>query len=373
MAISRGVVRDALHGVLADAYPTALPLEEIHRRVELRLGREVPQSSLRSGILHRIPGTYERRARGTYRLVGTDAASLPEDLDRPPDSFTVGRATLHRSEAIAWLLQAETNSIHAVVTDPPYGLVEYRPDQQRKLKAGRGGVWRLPPSYDGHKRSPLPRFSVLRETELADLERFFRRFADALYPKLVPGAHLMIASNPLVSFRVAYAISSAGFERRGEVIRLVQTMRGGDRPKNAHEKYADVSVMPRSQWEPWLLFRKPLMGTVAQNLERWGTGGLRRTSESQPFGDVIRSGPARPHERAIAPHPSLKPQALMRQLVRAALPLGEGIVLDPFAGSGATLAACEAVGYASVGTEVSEEYFSLAKEAITPLAALQLG
>jgi len=36
------------------------------------------------------------------------------------------------------------------------------------------------------------------------------------------------------------------------------TMRGGDRPKAAHEEFKDVSVMPRSMWEPWVLFRKPI-------------------------------------------------------------------------------------------------------------------
>ena len=41
----------------------------------------------------------------------------------------------------------------------------------------------------------------------------------------------------------------------------------------------------------------------------------------------------------------------MRQIVRAVLPLGEGVVLDPFAGAGSTLAAAEAVGYASIGVE----------------------
>jgi hypothetical protein len=47
----------------------------------------------------------------------------------------------------------------------------------------------------------------------------------------------------------------------------------------------------------------------------------------------------------------LKPQAFMRQIVRAALPLGEGVVLDPFMGGGSTIAAAVAVGYASVGVE----------------------
>jgi site-specific DNA-methyltransferase (adenine-specific) len=74
----------------------------------------------------------------------------------------------------------------------------------------------------------------------------------------------------------------------------------------------------------------------------------------------------------LAPHPSLKPQAFLRQLVRGVLPLGKGIVLDPFAGSGSTLAAAEAVGYQSVGVEKDAKYFNSARKAISRLAALQM-
>lgn len=284
--------------------------------------------------------------------------------------FTHGHATLYLADALEWLAERDENSIHGVVTDPPYGLVEYKDDQQRKLRAGKGGVWRLPPSFDGHQRAPLPRFTTLTTPELDQLELFFRQWGEALLPVLVPGAHVLVAANPLVSHLVSYSLGKAGLERRGEVVRLVQTMRGGDRPKNAHDEYPDVSVMPRSQWEPWLLFRKPITGTVARNLAAWGTGGLRRVSVDQPFGDVIRSSPTRKTEREIAAHPSLKPQAFLRQVVRAILPLGKGVVLDPFAGSGSTLAAAEAVGYESIGIERDLEYFELAKRSIAKLSDL---
>src|SRR5512140_544892 len=108
--------------------------------------------------------------------------------------------------------------------------------------------------------------------------------------------------------------------------------------------------MPRSAWEPWGIFRKPIEGTVAENLRRWGTGGLRRISRDEPFKDVVACSPTRGAERESAPHPSLKPQRFLRQLVRASLPLGVGIVCDPFAGSASTLAAAEAVGYLGIGT-----------------------
>ncbi len=156
---------------------------------------------------------------------------------------------------------------------------------------------------------------------------------------LVPGGHIFIATNPLLSHWVYMPLMDAGFEKRGEIIRLVKTLRGGDRPKNAHEEFSEVTVMPRSAWEPWGLFRKPCEGRVQDNLRKWKAGGLRRISSEQPFEDVIRSAPTRPEERRIAPHPSLKPQAFMRQIVQPALPLGSGIVLDPFMGAGSTIAA----------------------------------
>jgi len=128
--------------------------------------------------------------------------------------------------------------------------------------------------------------------------------------------------------------------------------------------------MPRSMWEPWLLFRKPLDGRVQDTLRRWGAGGLRRISDARPFGDVIASAPARGIERTIAPHPSLKPQGFLRQVVRSILPFGRGVVLDPFAGSGSTLAAAEAVGYESIGIESDPRYVNMARRALPALVAL---
>jgi site-specific DNA-methyltransferase (adenine-specific) len=121
-------------------------------------------------------------------------------------------------------------------------------------------------------------------------------------------------------------------------------------------------------WEPWVVFRKPVEGRIQDNLRKWKTGGFRRPRKDKPFGDVIESAPTRKTERSIAPHPSLKPQAFLRQLVRAVLPLGEGVILDPFAGAGSTLAAAEAIGYASIGVEKDEHYFNMACEAIPRLA-----
>ena len=276
-------------------------------------------------------------------------------------------------DCFVWLEERASHSIHAVVTDPPYGLKEYTPKEKRKLRQGRGGVWRIPPTFDGCTRSPLPRFTVLTNADKAALKEFFNRWGRKALNVLVPGGHVFIATNPLVSQLVYLALIEAGFEKRGEIIRLVQTLRGGDRPKNAHSEFDGVTVMPRSCWEPWGLFRKPCEGRVQDNLRKWKTGGLRRISKERPFCDIIKSAPTRARERGIAPHPSLKPQGFMRQIVRAALPLGKGIVLDPFMGGGSTVAAACAVGYRSIGIESDHEFYKSAVKAIPQLASLDSG
>lgn len=295
-------------------------------------------------------------------------APLPEAA--APAAKGMGAYSVHRIDAFDWLAEAKPLSIHAVVTDPPYGLVEYKPDQLEKMKNGNGGIWRVPPSFDGCQRRPLPRFTVLRTQDKKALREFFAKFAGLLMPVLVPGAHVFVATNPLISYLVYESFIAAGFEKRGEIIRIVYTLRGGDRPKNAHDEFPDISVMPKSCWEPWGLFRKPCEGRVQDNLRKWGTGGLRRISDREPFKDLIYSSPARDKERQIAPHPSLKPQHFLRQVVRAALPLGKGVILDPFMGSGSTIAAAASCGLTSIGLEANAEYFRMAVRAIPALAAL---
>jgi len=363
-----GQVRDAILQVMA-LTSQPLSVKQIGERISQVIG-PTPTSSVRSYLRLNTPDMFVRESRGYYTvqrptITGRQRELLSMAEWKDPVSF--GKAKLVHADCFDWLEQQDDSTLHAVVTDPPYGLHEYTAEQQTKLRNGKGGVWRIPPSFDGHQRSPLPRFTTLTPEQLDDLKTFFFIWGRLLLPKLVPGAHVVVASNPLVSYLVSAALAEAGLERRGEIIRLTMTMRGGDRPKAAHDEFRTISVMPRSMWEPWLVYRKPIDGRVQDNLRKWKTGGFRRPTEDKPFGDVITSAPTRKNERSLAPHPSLKPQAFLREVVRAVLPLGEGLILDPFAGAGSTLAAAEAVGYPSIGIEKDEHYFKMACKSIPKL------
>ncbi len=281
----------------------------------------------------------------------------------------IGNSTIIHADCFEWLGRIPENSLHGVVTDPPYGVKEYNFDQIEKRASGNGGIWRIPPSFDGSNRSPLPRFTALTKKDREELYRFFLEWSKLVVHALRPGGHVFIASNAFLSQLVFSALISGGLEFRGELIRLVRTFRGGDRPKNAEEEFPEVCSLPRSCYEPWGIFRKPIPQgmTVGDCLREFGTGGLRRTNTNQPFSDVIDSERTPQKERDIANHPSLKPQSFLRQIVRAALPLGAGIIADTFMGSGSTVAAAEASGITCIGVERFVDYYELSKTAIPQL------
>ena len=281
--------------------------------------------------------------------------------------------TIH-ADCLEWLGSIPENSLHAIITDPPYGVKEYHFDQIEKRANGSGGIWRIPPSFDGHERAPLPRFTALTTSERETLRRFFVKWARAVAHALRPGGHVFIASNAFLSQLLFSALVEGGLEFRGELIRLVRTLRGGDRPKNAEDEFPDVCSLPRGCYEPWGILRKPLPHKmkVSDCLREYQTGALRRLPDGKPFSDVIVSERTPKRERAIASHPSLKPQSFMRQLVWAALPLSEGIIADPLMGSGSTVAAAEAMGQKCIGVERYSDYFEMSEYAIPALAALRV-
>jgi site-specific DNA-methyltransferase (adenine-specific) len=286
-------------------------------------------------------------------------------------AIKIGNSTIIHADCFSWLASVSADTLHAVVTDPPYGVKEYDADQLEKRSSGKGGVWRIPPSFDGHVRAPLPRFTALNGKERARLREWFIEWARLVLTALRPGGHVFIATNAFISQLLYDALVDGGLEFRGEIIRLVRTLRGGDRPKNAEEDFPQVSSMPKGCYEPWGLFRKPMGDLkVSECLRRFQTGGLRRYP-NRPFEDVIVSERTPQRERGIANHPSIKPQSFLRRLVYAALPLGEGIIADPFMGSGSTIAACEAVGVQGVGVERQREYFDMAKLAVPRLKTIE--
>ena len=190
----------------------ALSVKEIGERVSEVVG-PTKESSVRSYLRLNTPRLFIREERGVYKLQSSVPLGIQRGLplageSKAPVSF--GRARLYHADCFDWLGQQEDRSIHAVVTDPPYGIHEYTREQQAKLRRGKGGVWRIPPSFDGHLRSPVPRFTTLTQGQLTFIGTFFFVWTRLLLPKLVPGAHVVVACNPLVVLPGVSGIGGSG-------------------------------------------------------------------------------------------------------------------------------------------------------------------
>jgi site-specific DNA-methyltransferase (adenine-specific) len=152
------------------------------------------------------------------------------------------RGLIIQGDCFDWLKAIPPSSIHGIVTDPPYGVKEYEFDQLEKRSNGKGGIWRIPPSFDGANRQPLPRFTALNPKERLQLHRFFMEWSKLCVRCLRPGGHVFIACNSFLCQCVYAALVEGGLEFRGQLIRMVRTLRGGDRPKNAESEFPEASA-----------------------------------------------------------------------------------------------------------------------------------
>lgn len=137
-----GRVRDAIFEVLMQS-PAAMSISTIASAVEQIIG-ETPRSSIRSYLRLNTPEYFIREARGIYRARSRSDDALQRKLVGADDrtvqaTFRYQKAEIQNADCFDWLQTRRANSIHAVVTDPPYGLHEYAEEQQAKLRKGKGG------------------------------------------------------------------------------------------------------------------------------------------------------------------------------------------------------------------------------------------
>ncbi len=69
-------------------------------------------------------------------------------------------------------------------------------------------------------------------------------------------------------------------------------------------------------------------------------------------------------------HPTVKPLRLMEYLIRLVMPPKDGLLLDPFAGSGSTILAAKRLGFSAIGIEKSAEYCAIARARIASSGGL---
>lgn len=186
------------------------------------------------------------------------------------------------------------SSIEAIVTDPPYGLSNTDPE---------------------HIAEALARWGAGERDFIPDGRGFMGKAWDAFVPPpavwdeclrvLKPGGHLLAFAGSRTFDLMTLSVRLAGFEIRDSIAWLY----GSGFPKSHNiekatrdKTWSGWGTALKPAFEPVVVARKPLIGTVAANVLTYGTGGLnidgsRIGSETvtintfdngaKPFGDAV--------------------------------------------------------------------------------------
>lgn len=342
---------------------------------------------------------------------------------------------LINGDSIEVLKTLEPCSIDAVVCDPPYGLGNTSPSQVAECLQSwsRGEVWR--PKGSGFMGKAwdawVPPPQLWKEV--------FRVLKHGGHLIAFAGSRtqdLMSISLRLAGFEVRDVIQwlyGSGFPKSHNIGKAIDKIQGNEREVIGYRKSeggcSGSTITPEGlgshfikygnqvpitkpcsleakQWEGWgtalkpayepaILCRKPIEGSVAQNVLKHGVGGINidgcrnvlgRWPSNVILDEEVEGGEwkrffycakasRQEREKGLETfsevgaqarsniHPTVKPIDLMRYLCRLITP-PKGVVLDPFMGSGSTGIGAGLEGFDFVGIEREEEYFNIAKARI---------
>jgi site-specific DNA-methyltransferase (adenine-specific) len=111
---------------------------------------------------------------------------------------------------------------------------------------------------------------------------------------------------------------------------------------------------------------------TAGKARRVRSSSTNEPSPGAPLGDVWEIGIIGPGSKERTGYPTQKPEALLERLILATTNPGD-FVLDPFCGSGTTLAVCQRLGRSVVGIDSSDVAIRIARGRSGSLARGDLG
>ena len=310
--------------------------------------------------LIRLPDSYTR-------FVFIDALELLAPPESPRDDIQ-----LMQGDCLVRMSEIESESVHLIVTDPPYFLDGLGTDWRKgngKTPRGTGAVGGLP---IGMKFDPR---------QGRDLQSFIESAGVLMLNVLAPGGFAAVFSQPRLSHRMGVGLEDAGFEIRDmfawrytkraqfkafTMNHFVDRMDISDHDKARMKGKLDGRRTPqlRPQFESIILAQKPRKGTLVENWMKYETGLINPNASLDGNVPETVMTVEKPDKSVRNDHLTVKPVLLMEHLIKLFSLPGQ-VVLDPFLGSGTTAIAAHRMGRSCIGIEINDEIFNKAKRRIT--------
>jgi len=171
-----------------------------------------------------------------------------------------------------------SESIDSVVTDPPYHLTTGK----------KGGTGEASVDLDSpYGRSRITAGFMGKQWDGGDVA-FQPDLWRAVLRVLKPGGHVLAFGGTRTYHRLACAIEDAGFEIRDQIGWLYGT--GFPKSHNLDGDWRGWGTALKPAWEPIVVARKPLIGTVAENVQTHRVGALNINGCRIPTDDNLNGG-----------------------------------------------------------------------------------
>lgn len=183
---------------------------------------------------------------------------------------------IYVGDCIEVMRTLEANSFDSIVTDPPYGIGfmgkawDGKDIQDRYEKRNAAQSRDPSASVNGAHRSKAAAAGAydLSMSGMRAFQEFSREWAVEALRVAKPGAHCLAFASPRTFHRLVCGLEEAGWEIRDTLMWVF----GSGFPKSRNGDWGGTALKPA--WEPIVMARKPIKGTIAQTFVEFGTSGL---------------------------------------------------------------------------------------------------